>query len=189
MSTILEIIKRRALPGVLILGAGGDELHYANREALEMLPALHAEGDAGERLSPPREIVSLCERLKQNGPTGAHDGQDVPGCEYRAPATGALFSLRAFHIGAPGKGEEPTHIMVLVERIIEKHEVNFDQVKSDYCLTKRETEVLRHICGGITNKEIAEKMFISEYTVKDHIKKIMKNMGVSSRSEIIAVLK
>jgi DNA-binding CsgD family transcriptional regulator len=188
MSTILEIIKRRALPGVLILDAG-NRLLYANREALEMLPGLHAEEHAGERPSPPREIVSLCERLGQNGPASAHDSQDVPGCEYHDPATGALFSLRAFYIGAPEKGGEPTHIMVLVERIVEKHEVDFDRVKSDYCLTKRESEVLRHICGGLTNKEIAERMFISEYTVKDHIKKVMKNMGVGSRSEVIAKLK
>lgn len=179
MNTIMEIIKRRALPGVLIFGVDNNLL-YANREALEMLPELP---------SPPRKVISLCERLVQNGPTSAHDGQDVPGCEFQDPATGALFSLRAFFIGAPDKGGQPTHIMVLVERIVEKHEVDFTRVKSDYGLSKRETEVMRHICGGLTNREIAERMFISEYTVKDHIKKIMKSMKVSSRSEIIAMLR
>jgi DNA-binding CsgD family transcriptional regulator len=172
----------------LILDAG-NSLLYVNREALEMLPGLRTEGEAGERLVPPREIISLCERLEQSGPASAHDGQDVPGCEFHDPAIGVLFSLRAFYIGAPEKGKQPRHIMVLMERIIERHEVDFTRVKGDYGLTKRETEVLRHICGGLTNREIAEKMFISEYTVKDHIKKIMRGMEASSRSEIIAVLK
>lgn len=55
-------------------------------------------------------------------------------------------------------------------------------------LSKREVEILRCVCRGLTNKEIAEIKFISEYTVKDHVKKIMRNMAVSSRSEILPAL-
>ena len=79
--------------------------------------------------------------------------------------------------------------MVLMERIIEKREVDFEKAKEDYHLSKREVEVLQCVCRGLTNKEIAEMKFISEYTVKDHIKKIMRNMGVNSRSELLAALR
>lgn len=47
--------------------------------------------------------------------------------------------------------------------------------------------MLKLICDGLTNKEISERLFISEYTVKDHIKNIMEKMGASSRGEIIAI--
>jgi DNA-binding CsgD family transcriptional regulator len=47
-------------------------------------------------------------------------------------------------------------------------------------------EVLGLICDGHSNREISEKLFISENTTRDHLKNIMRKMGVSSRSKIIA---
>ena len=76
-----------------------------------------------------------------------------------------------------------------IEKITEKREVDFAKSIGDFNLSKREAEVLKLVCYGHTNREIAGKLFISEYTVKDHIKKIMEKMEVQSRSEIIALLK
>jgi DNA-binding CsgD family transcriptional regulator len=50
-------------------------------------------------------------------------------------------------------------------------------------LTKREIEVLRYISQGKTNKEIASKLFISEHTVRTHLNRIYKKLGVDSRVE------
>jgi DNA-binding NarL/FixJ family response regulator len=83
----------------------------------------------------------------------------------------------------------PTHIMVLIEQIAEKREADFEKANKSYRLSKREAEVLKLLCKGFTNKGIAKELFISEYTVKDHIKQIMEKMGVKSRSEIIALMK
>ncbi|HBK53503.1 MAG TPA: helix-turn-helix transcriptional regulator, partial [Syntrophomonas wolfei] len=58
---------------------------------------------------------------------------------------------------------------------------------SDF-LTEREQEVLRLILGGKTNKAIAAELFISENTVKTHVKNIYSKYNVSSRAEIISTL-
>jgi DNA-binding CsgD family transcriptional regulator len=50
-------------------------------------------------------------------------------------------------------------------------------------LTKREIEVLKYISQGKANKEIATKLFISEHTVRTHLNRIYKKLGVSSRVE------
>jgi len=50
-------------------------------------------------------------------------------------------------------------------------------------LTKREYEVLTLIAEGISNKEIAGKLFISEKTVKNHVSSIFKKIGVSDRTQ------
>jgi two-component system, NarL family, response regulator LiaR len=50
-------------------------------------------------------------------------------------------------------------------------------------LTDRETEVLRLIARGESNKEIGGHLFISETTVKTHVKKIMQKLGVPSRTQ------
>jgi len=50
-------------------------------------------------------------------------------------------------------------------------------------LTERETDVLRQIVGGLSNKEIAAKLFISEATVKTHINNLLSKLGVSDRTQ------
>ena len=50
-------------------------------------------------------------------------------------------------------------------------------------LTDRETEVLRLIVGGNSNKEIAAALFISEATVKTHINSLLSKLGVSDRTQ------
>ena len=54
-------------------------------------------------------------------------------------------------------------------------------------LSKREVEVLQKVAGGNRNSEIAALLFISEETVKGHIKHIMEKLGASDRTEAVAV--
>lgn len=55
-------------------------------------------------------------------------------------------------------------------------------------LTAREIEVLHHLIDGSTNRDIAEKLFISIHTVKNHITNIFQKLGVSDRSHLIAMI-
>lgn len=54
-------------------------------------------------------------------------------------------------------------------------------------LTKRENEVLRLVSEGLTNDEIAARLFLSKRTVEHHVSSIFRKLGVSSRAEAIAV--
>ena len=58
---------------------------------------------------------------------------------------------------------------------------------SDEQLTEREIEVLREIAGGNRNRDIAEKLFIAEETVKVHIKHIMEKLGANDRTQAVAI--
>ena len=52
-------------------------------------------------------------------------------------------------------------------------------------LTRREQDVLKCLSKGLTNKEIAQQLFISEKTVKSHINNIFKKLNVSRRLEAV----
>jgi DNA-binding NarL/FixJ family response regulator len=54
-------------------------------------------------------------------------------------------------------------------------------------LTEREIDVLRHLAGGNRNKDIADRLFISEETVKVHVKHIMEKLGASDRTQAMAI--
>jgi len=57
----------------------------------------------------------------------------------------------------------------------------------DELLTKREIDVLRAVADGNRNRDIAEKLFISEETVKVHIKHIMEKLHASDRTDAVAI--
>lgn len=58
---------------------------------------------------------------------------------------------------------------------------------SDEPLTEREIEVLGQIAGGNRNRDIADKLSISEETVKVHIKHIMDKLGANDRTQAVAI--
>jgi len=58
---------------------------------------------------------------------------------------------------------------------------------SDEALTDREIEVLSQIANGNRNKDIAERLFITEETVKVHIKHIMEKLGANDRTQAVAI--
>jgi DNA-binding NarL/FixJ family response regulator len=51
-------------------------------------------------------------------------------------------------------------------------------------LAHREKEIISHICQGYKNKEIAQKLHISEQTVKSHCNRIYKKLGVADRLQL-----
>ena len=53
----------------------------------------------------------------------------------------------------------------------------------DVSLTKRESEVLKQLAFGLTNKEIAQSLGISYETVKEHVQHILRKIGVSDRTQ------
>jgi DNA-binding NarL/FixJ family response regulator len=57
----------------------------------------------------------------------------------------------------------------------------------DELLTRREVDVLQKIAGGNRNRDIAEQLFISEETVKGHVKHIMEKLSASDRTEAVAI--
>ncbi|HEY2963395.1 MAG TPA: response regulator transcription factor [Pyrinomonadaceae bacterium] len=58
---------------------------------------------------------------------------------------------------------------------------------SDETLTEREIEVLQEVAGGNKNREIADRLFISEETVKVHIKHIMEKLGAADRTQAVTI--
>ena len=60
---------------------------------------------------------------------------------------------------------------------------------SKYAITSRESEVIKELYAGKTNKEIAENLFISLQTVKDHNHRIFQKTNVRSRSQLTSLLR
>lgn len=68
------------------------------------------------------------------------------------------------------------------------HAVNHhsdDQFSKQMKLSTREKEILRLLIGGLSNKQIAEKLFLSELTIKTHRKNLMSKLGAHNLADLL----
>ena len=56
-------------------------------------------------------------------------------------------------------------------------------------ITKRELEILEHIAAGLSNREIAEKLFVSENTVKTHSARVLDKLNAKRRTQAVQLAK
>ena len=90
-----------------------------------------------------------------------------------APPDYLLDSIRLVHAGK--------------KRIPEEVAATLAEHVADEALTEREREVLRLVADGNRNRDIAERLFISEETVKAHVKHIMEKLGANDRTQAVAI--
>jgi len=69
------------------------------------------------------------------------------------------------------------------------NEISFNEFCKKFEVSPRETDIVREICNGLSNKEISEKLFISLQTVKDHTHRIYIKTNVRSRVQLITMVK
>ena len=78
---------------------------------------------------------------------------------------------------------------VVTQRLLtglERMQNDFTSLDQPDPLTERETEILRLMASGYSNKEIANSLNVAEGTVKNHVSNILSKLGVSTRTEAAA---
>lgn len=87
-------------------------------------------------------------------------------------------AIREAHMGRPTLAPEAAQVLIQAHR--HPPQVGFD-------LTDRERDVLALMVEGLTNLEIAERLVVSRSTIKFHVSNVLSKLGVSSRTEAVAV--
>jgi len=172
---IAEIIKQRSTPGILIFDQK-PTLIYSNKEALRLisdLPDLY------------ETVWTVCSQMNAAG--GILEPCDETKCTVYQSSSSSPFSIRTFMLGEPDNNHRG-RILVLIEKVMKKREINVKKAGIKFLISKRELEVLTLICEGLTNRDISDELFISEQTVKDHVRHIMRKVGVKSRSSLMRAL-
>ncbi|GIL13287.1 MAG: DNA-binding response regulator [Chloroflexota bacterium] len=154
-------LARQLLPDVVLMdllmpGMGGVEATAAIRREM-----------------PDVEVIALTSVLEDNSVIGAiHAGA----IGYLLKDTEADELIRAIKAAAQGQVQLSPKAAARLVREVRAPE-------SPEALTERETEVLRLLATGFSNKEIALKLTIGEKTVKTHVSNILSKLGVASRTQ------
>lgn len=198
-SNLPEVIAQRTTPGILIFNSN-KELVYINSEAREVLVSIGSNGKSptSRRVVPlqiPDVVTDLCDRLKLM--VSAYKPQPAVSEQAKTPSALALsttgseaYSFRAFFLSNNQyDANEGAYVLILIERVsTTTKKVNLQKASQRYKLSKREIEVVELLILGHKNKEIADRLCVCVYTIEDHIKKVMKKMGVRNRTSVIAKL-
>jgi len=74
---------------------------------------------------------------------------------------------------------------VIAAKLVKGRASERSQLPHDVGMTERELEILRLAAMGLRNKEIAERLFLSQRTIEGHLSHVFNKLGVSSRTEAI----
>lgn len=186
LSRLQEIADRRSIPGVLLFSGSGAVL-FMNAEAETLSRQIMGDAyDAAAGRVWPTDVLELCESLRAllDNP----ENQLVEGQHELRRVTGDVKSpvlLRGFPLAAHTEKDEAC-MLIIMEKIGRERRMVSTQAQEQYRLTSREVEIVKYISEGWTNKEIARHLEISEHTVKEHVRHLLKKTKTTTRTGILA---
>jgi len=130
----------------------------------------------------PEEFSKVLKQNKSNSDTSEHQGVEI---SYFSLPQGN-FNLTYFELYPYGSDGEIFWLVRIHPSVDPFTKSNLLREKAG--LTWREMEICCLIHDGLGRQEIAERLFISTHTVKTHLKKIHKKLGVRSRTQLVAYL-
>ncbi|WP_222196049.1 response regulator transcription factor [Modestobacter italicus] len=92
-------------------------------------------------------------------------------------------------VAAGSRALSPTAVSAVVDHVVQQRAVDLDPVLTARFaeLTPREREVVTAIVSGLDNAEIAERFFLSPFTVKTHANRAMTKVGARDRGQLVAM--
>jgi len=165
-------------------------------EAVKLASELKPDVAVMDIVMPKLNGIEATRKIKEIAPqiaililTAYDDDEYVLGLLDAGAAGYLLKSARgcdlAGAIRAVKSGESVLHPKIIAKLLKRAMTAPVKERKASDLLSERELEVLRLVTLGMSNKEIAEKLFLSQRTVKAHLTNIFNKLNVASRSEAI----
>jgi DNA-binding CsgD family transcriptional regulator len=180
---------QRAGSGIIVLSASMQLLHM-NRQASDLSKKINAieHGGSSARSAHgvlPTALTELCGEIIKALHTRT-EAKDWEQFELKRVAGDPNQPILLRGFGLPDRGGiQNARLVVTMEELGRKQNLNTEHARERFQLTNREQAVVEHLAKGWTNKEIANALEITEQTVKEHIKHIMRKTNATTRTGIL----
>jgi DNA-binding NarL/FixJ family response regulator len=184
-----NLADQRAGAGIVVLSSSMQLLHM-NRQATELSKLINMAENGGSPAKAaqgvlPSVLTELCAEIIKalHVRTEAKDWEQFE-VKRIAGNPNQPVLLRGF--GLPDRGGiQYARLVVTLEELGRRQQLSTDQAKERFQLTNREQSVVENLAKGWTNKEIANALKITEQTVKEHIKHIMRKTNSTTRTGVL----
>ncbi|HEY3197666.1 MAG TPA: LuxR C-terminal-related transcriptional regulator [Nitrospirales bacterium] len=171
-------------PGFLILSSSLNLL-YRDEQSWKLCGIINRiqEGKSANGVLP-QAVLQVCTQIAGLMRSGnIKNAEDLQIKQVVADRRTEILILAA---GLPdAKDADRSEILVLLEEISRPSAPLLRSAKKRFHFTDREVSVVQHLLKGMTNKEIANEMDVTEQTVKEHIKNVMKKTNTLTRTAIL----
>lgn len=172
---------RADVPGVLTLDHQGRVIQHtpAAERWLRELQDIGTEWRewAGLPTAVRMVVVALRRSLK---PACDRDREAVPRLRARARSGRWLTLYGSLTEATP---ERPSETVIVIEPAKPEEMLPFSMTA--YGLSAREEEIVKSVVRGLSTAHISQRLFISEYTVQNHLRSVFEKVGVRSRGELV----
>jgi len=115
-------------------------------------------------------------------------------CGYLLKEASAAEIVAAVRAAVRGEATCPPSLcMTLIQYLSKERQETDDETEAPGCdrkpLTPRQLQLLRLVADGLTNKEIAAALNLSQFTVKNHLHRVMRQMDAATRSDAVALIR
>jgi len=133
--------------------------------------------------SPATRVIALLKSAPNDMVVDAFRG-GAKGVFCRAEPVEALCKcIRVVHSGQIWVNSRQLHF--IVEALVNAAPLRLTDAKGRYLLAKREAEVANLVAEGLSNRDVAQKLGLSEHTVSNYLFRIYEKLGISSRVELV----
>jgi DNA-binding CsgD family transcriptional regulator len=182
-SQSMDLDVNESMPGVLVVDAGGNVSGTPSAEALlQELGDLHPHWREADHA--PVAVQVVLGALHRSLMTDTAGEQDlVPRVRLRGRA-GRWLALHA--ACSEATETRPAERLIVISPVSPQEMVWLGV--SAYGLSAREEDVIKLVVGGLSTKQISDRLFIAEHTVQRHLSNIFEKVGVRSRRELVKEL-
>ena len=163
----------RALPDVMMVAAGPGD---STRKSLELIRLAHSHS-TGLR------TVMVLDTWKDDLIVEAFRAGVAGVIGSKDPAATIAKCLYSVHLGQIWANS--AQLRLVLKTLGQQSVPRSAESSSNPVLTKRELEVIRAVAEGMTNRDIADHLNLSEHTVKNYLFRVFDKLGVSNRSELL----
>lgn len=184
-TNVLNLIEKDLATGIMLMDRCM-HIVYINPQAAELCRRFSGVARTRNDRPVPPDLMEILKKMAMGIEHGAPGAEIIPKQSIIIDHNGVKLSVLVRFVcdgPIPGCGD---YYMIYLSELENRLSVEEDDIRHMFRLTPRELDVTRQIFKGLRNLEIAEKLFVSEITVKKHIQNIYAKVGVRNRTSLMS---
>lgn len=182
---IIDHIVNLSSVGTILLDEKLRVIHI-NQKAEELFDALEgAENGGSGREQMLSQLMTICREIQAGMSGSPSDCMSIPRKRVINDFNHTRFAVTFKALDQESGVENSLVFMICIEEMPPRLDVDPQYLADSYHLSQREIDVASHLFSGLKNAQIADKLFVSEITVKKHLQSIYEKVGVNNRTSLI----